>query len=155
VRKLLPFLLLLLPAIAHAQPTVDAGKAFKVILNHDGANVTDYQITIDPPGTTAPNIVRTLLVAARDTTTGDVTFDVPAQTLAGAYTVVGCARNVDPAGVATTGTKCTSAVPFNVVVPTMPVPTAPTLRIGGTISIAGGPPQPFTADVVSLTLVVK
>lgn len=146
--------LLGLPAIASAQITVDAGKPFRVILTHDGLNVTDYQITIDPPGTTAPNIVLTRVLATRDTATGEVAFDVNAQTVAGSYTVVGCARNVDPANVAATSTTCAASVAFSVVVPTMPKPTVPTVRITGTLT-ANGQTIPFSADIATILLTVK
>jgi hypothetical protein len=156
MKKLLDYgvvisLFLLMPALASAQTTIDAGKAFKVVLTHDGVNVTEYQITLDPPGTTAPNIVQTLAATARDAATGEITFDVPAQTSAGSWTVTGCARNVDPLKVAQTATACTSAVAYSVVTPTMPKPAAPTIRISGTATIAGVS-QPFTLDVETVTI---
>lgn len=145
-------LCLLLPVVASAQTSIDAGKAFKVMLTHDGVNASEYQITLDPPGTTAPNIVQTVPASARDTATGDVTFDVPAQTSAGSWTVTGCARNVDPLKVAQTATACTTALAFSVVIPKMPSPTLPTIRISGTLTMANGQVQPFTATVDAITL---
>ncbi len=146
--------LLSVSSSAFAQTTIDAGKPFKVIATHSGQNATEYRLTIDPPGTTAPNIIATKLAAERDPVTGDIVFDVAAQTVAGAYTAVACARNVDPTKIANTGEGCSGVLAFNVVIPTMPKPDAPTIRLQGTLSIAGGPVQPFTADVTGLSLVV-
>jgi hypothetical protein len=152
VRLILLLSLLGLPVAAQAQTSVDAGKAFKVILTHDGVNASEYQITLDPPGTTAPNIVQTLAASVRDTATGEVTFDVPAQTSAGSWTVAACARNVDPLKVAQTATACAPTLAFAVVIPKMPSPAVPTIRISGTLTLANGTVQPFTATVDTISL---
>ena len=134
-------------ADVHAQtvPTVEVNKAFKVVAAHDGTGTTHYVLTVDRPGTAA-DVVVTLPVASL--ANAEVAFDVAAQTVVGAYSAKVCARNVDPADPTNFGETCAPVLAFNVAKPVMPPPpTAPKLRIVGTITLAGLGPMPVVIDV--------
>jgi hypothetical protein len=147
---------LLLPEIgaatlyAQTVPAMDVNKPFKVAATHDGVGTTHYVLTIDRPGTLV-NLDVPLPVSAL--LGGEVSFDVPAQATVGAYTATVCARNVDPADATNFGQNCTAAVAFTVAKPVMaPPPTKPTIRLVGTVTIAGKT-VPAVFDVAAMELV--
>jgi hypothetical protein len=138
--------------LAQSAPAVEAGKAFKVAVVHDGVFTTQYVLKVDRPGTLA-TIVTTLPVSSL--VSGEVTFDVAGQSVVGAYVAKVCARNVDATDPALFAERCSADLPFTVM-STLPAPsTTPTIRIIGTISVDGGPVQPVVLDVASVTAVIR
>lgn len=134
--------------------TVDVNKPFKVCFTHDGVGTTHEVVILTRPSPSSP-LTQTVTKTVSQVTGGEYVFDFTAQSVIGAYSVKACARNVDPADANNYGEKCADVVSFRVDKPIMvPPPTAPSgIRIGGLLSVAGGPPQPAVFTVASVETV--